>query len=193
MNAFHAEFLFDSRDDADYPNEGTYLKTYYEVGSKQLGSDVSYTKLFAQFTPSVTISRLHTLIPSVALGVADKTMLQFQYFSLGSISSFYGLNEYEKRGRQMVQGSMTYQVKIPYIQLFPTYFSVRYDLGATWLEPEQIKFSAFVHGIGAQFGFKTPIGLVRFGIGENFAFADDEKKPLLLNKPRFYFSIGAKL
>ena len=93
----------------------------------------------------------------------------------------------------MVQGSMTYQVKIPYIQLFPTYFSVRYDLGATWLEPEQIKFSAFVHGIGAQFGFKTPIGLVRFGIGENFAFADDDKKPLLLNKPRFYFSIGAKL
>lgn len=193
VNAFHAEFLFDSRDDADYPNEGTYLKTYYEVGSKQLGSEVSYTKLFAQFTPSVTISRLHTLIPSVALGVADKTMLQFQYFSLGGISSFYGLNEYEKRGRQMVQGSMTYQVKIPYIQLFPTYFSVRYDLGATWLEPEQIKFSAFVHGIGAQFGFKTPIGLVRFGIGENFAFADDDKKPLLLNKPRFYFSIGAKL
>ncbi|HEY6172122.1 MAG TPA: patatin-like phospholipase family protein, partial [Candidatus Kapabacteria bacterium] len=193
INAFRAEFLFDSRDDADYPNEGTYLKTYYEVGSKQLGSEVSYTKLFAQFTPSITISRLHTLIPSVALGVADKSLLQFQSFPLGGINSFYGLNEYEKRGRQMVQGSMTYQIKLPYIQLFPTFFSVRYDLGASWLEPEQIKFSAFVHGIGAQFGFKTPIGLVRFGIGENFAFANDDKKPLLLNKPRFYFSIGAKL
>lgn len=192
-NAFHAEFLFDSRDDAEYPNEGTFLKTYYELGSKSFGSDVSYTKLFAQFTPSIPISRLHTLIPSVALGVADKTVLQFQSFSLGGINSFYGLNEYEKRGRQMVQGSVAYQVKIPYIQLFPTFFSVRYDLGATWLEPEQIKFSAFVHGIGAQFGFKTPIGLVRFGIGENFAFANDEKKPLLLNTPRFYFSIGAKL
>lgn len=193
VNAFRGEFLFDSRDDADYPNEGTYLKTYYELASKSFGSDVSYTKLFAQFTPSITISRLHTLIPSVALGVADNSMLQFQYFSLGGMNSFYGLNEYEKRGRQMVQGSMTYQVKLPYIQLFPTYFSVRYDLGATWLEPEQIKFSAFVHGIGAQFGFKTPIGLVRFGIGENFAFANDDKKPLLLNTPRFYFSIGAKL
>ena len=29
-----------------------------------------------------------------------------------------------------------------------------------------------MHGIGAQVGFKTPIGLIRFGIGENFAFED---------------------
>lgn len=193
INSFAAEFLFDTRDDAAYPNSGTYLRADYEIGSAKLGSDVSYTKLFALFSPTVTISRLHTLIPSVAIGVGDKTLPQFQSFSLGGINSFYGLNEYEKRGRQMVQGSMTYQVKIPYIQLFPTFFSVRYDLGATWLEPEQIKFSAFVHGIGAQVGFKTPIGLVRFGIGENFAFANDDKKPLLLNKPRFYFSIGGKL
>ncbi len=193
INSFAVEFLFDTRDDAAYPNSGSFLRADYEVGSAKLGSDVSYTKLFAQFTPTVTISRLHTLIPSVAIGIGDKTLPQFQSFSLGGINSFYGLNEYEKRGRQMVQGSMTYQVKIPYIQLFPTFFSLRYDLGATWLEPEQIKFSAFVHGIGAQVGFKTPIGLIRFGIGENFAFADDDKKPLLLNKPRFYFSIGGKL
>ncbi len=193
INSFAAEFLFDTRDDAAYPNSGSYLRADYEVGSANLGSDISYTKLFAQFTPTVTISRLHTLIPSVAIGIGDKTLPQFQSFSLGGINSFYGLNEYEKRGRQMVQGSMTYQVKIPYIQIFPTFFSLRYDLGATWLEPEQIKFSAFVHGIGAQVGFKTPIGLIRFGIGENFAFADDDKKPLLLNKPRFYFSIGGKL
>jgi NTE family protein len=193
VNAFHAEFLFDSRDDGDYPNTGSYFRTYYEVGSEKIGSDVSYTKLFAKFEPVVTLSRLHTVIPSLSIGVADKTLLQFQSFSLGGINSFYGLNEYEKRGRQMVQGSMTYQVKLPYIQIFPTFFSVRYDLGATWLEPEQIKFSAFVHGIGAQFGFKTPIGLLRFGIGENFAFANSDKKLLLLNTPRFYFSVGGKL
>jgi hypothetical protein len=35
--------------------------------------------------------------------------------------------------------------------------------------------------------------LARFGLGENFRFAQSPKKPLLLNTPRFYFSIGANL
>lgn len=193
INSIAGIFRYDSRDDADYPNTGNFLHAEYEVGSLKLGSDVSYSKIYASFRPTITLSHLHTVIPSVTIGVGDKTLPQYQSFSLGGIQSFYGLNEYEKRGRQMVHASTTYQVRLPYIQLFPTFFSVRYDLGAAWLEPEQIKFSAFVHGIGAQFGFKTPIGLVRFGIGENFAFANSDTKPLLLNDPRFYFSIGGKL
>jgi outer membrane protein assembly factor BamA len=193
VNALRGEFTFDSRDDGSYPSRGNYFNGYYETGLSALGSDVSYTKLYAEFQPVISLSRLHTLIPSAAIGVADITLLRFQQFALGGIGSFYGLNEYEKRGRQMAKASLTYQINIPYLQLFPTFFSVRYDLGATWTEPEQIKFEAFVHGIGAQLGFKTPIGPVRFGIGENFTFAADQKKPLLLNTPRFYFSIGGNL
>jgi outer membrane translocation and assembly module TamA len=62
-----------------------------------------------------------------------------------------------------------------------------------WVEPTAIKFESFIHGLGAEIGFKTPIGLARFGLGENFRFAQSPKKPLLLNTPRFYFSIGANL
>ena len=70
---------------------------------------------------------------------------------------------------------------------------VCYDIGARWTEPESIKFDAFIHGAGVQIGFKTPIGLARFAIGENFRFAKSATKPLLLNNPIFYFSIGANL
>ena len=93
----------------------------------------------------------------------------------------------------MAQGSLTYQVFIPDALFFPTFVTFRYDLGAMWTEPESIKFEAFIHGAGAQVGFKTPIGLARFAIGENFRFDQSVKKPLLLNYPIFYFSIGANL
>jgi NTE family protein len=193
VNALRGEFTFDSRDDGIYPAKGNYFNAYYETGLSALGSDVSYTKFYSEFQSAISLSRLHTIIPSAAVGVGDITLLRYQQFALGGINSFYGLNEYEKRGRQMAKVSLAYQVNIPYLQLFPTFFSIRYDLGATWIEPEQIKFEDFVHGIGAQLGFKTPIGPVRFGIGENFAFSQDGKKPLLLNTPRFYFSIGGNL
>jgi hypothetical protein len=42
-------------------------------------------------------------------------------------------------------------------------------------------------------GLKTPLGLVRFGIGENFRFVQDTPHPLALNTPRFYFSIGSSI
>ena len=59
--------------------------------------------------------------------------------------------------------------------------------------PWTIKFEALVHGIGIGIGLKTPLGLAQFALGENFRFTQSSAKPLDLNKPRFYFSIGANL
>jgi outer membrane translocation and assembly module TamA len=64
-------------------------------------------------------------------------------------------------------------------------------MGSTWLIPQAIKFEALVHGIGVQVGLKTPFGLARFGIGENFRFVRDSDRPVHFNRPRFYFSIGS--
>jgi hypothetical protein len=117
------------------------------------------------------------------------------------MESFYGLNQYELRGQQMIEGSLTYQVAIPHALFFPTFVAARYDIGSTWPEPTQIKFESLLHGIGAQVGLKTPLGLAQFGIGENFRFIQNQSpKPLTqptrvvaLNSPYFYFSIGSRL
>jgi outer membrane protein assembly factor BamA len=129
----------------------------------------------------------------LAVGFGDLTLPRMEQFELGGIESFYGLNEDESRGRQMVMGSLTYQIAVPHALLFPTFVSVRYDIGAMWLVPETIKFQALVHGLGIGIGLKTPLGLARFAVGENFRFNQDATKPIDLNAPRFYFSIGANL
>jgi outer membrane protein assembly factor BamA len=195
------QLLVDSRDDVAYPHTGTLIRGYYEEGLSLFGVGTNYTKIFGELEPAIPLSALHTIIPRIRIGVGDNNLPLLEEFRLGGIESFYGLNEYELIGKQMVEGSLTYQIAIPHALFFPTFVSARYDVGATWPEPEQIKFETLVHGIGAQVGLKTPLGLARFGIGENFRFTGDQDgKPslnsvysLALNSPRFYFSIGSKL
>jgi predicted acylesterase/phospholipase RssA/outer membrane translocation and assembly module TamA len=193
ITALRGELDIDSRNDRAFPQEGTYSRAYYEIGNKLIGGRVSYTKIFAEISQAVRLSSLHTLIPHLAVGFGDLTLPRMEQFELGGIESFYGLNEDESRGRQMVMGSLTYQIAVPHALLFPTFVSVRYDIGAMWLVPETIKFQALVHGLGIGIGLKTPLGLARFAVGENFRFNQDATKPIDLNAPRFYFSIGANL
>ncbi len=193
VSALRGEVTVDSRDDPDYPHSGHYFIGYYEVGTRIFGGDIGFTKISAAFQEAIPLSRLHNVQLSASIGVADRTLPREEQFALGGIETFFGLNEYELRGKQYALGSIGYQVAIPNTLLFPTFVLFRYDLGAMWSEPTAIKFESFIHGVGAQIGFKTPIGLARFGLGENFRFGQNQKKPLLLNEPRFYFSIGANL
>ena len=193
LTALRGELVIDSRSDAAYPHTGTLLRGFAEAGLHTLGGEASYTKLEAELQQAIPLSGLHTIIPRFRVGVGDSPIPRLEEFDLGGMESFYGLNEYELRGKQMIEGSLTYQIAIPHVLFFPTFVSVRYDIGSMWPQPEEIKFESLLHGIGAQVGVKTPLGLARFGIGENFRFNKDKPHPIDLNTPRFYFSIGATL
>lgn len=193
LTALKAELVVDSRDDAAFPHNGSYLNGYFEQGVPLFSGDLQYSKLYGSYEQALPLSRLHTVIGRIKVGVGDKTVPRQELFTLGGMENFYGLAAYELRGKQMAAASAAYQVSIPNALFIPIFVTFRYDLGATWQEPERIKFEALTHGLSAQLGFKTPIGLARFAIGENFSFAQSEKKPLLLADPRFYFSIGANL
>jgi predicted acylesterase/phospholipase RssA len=201
LRAFRGELLVDSRDDEDYPHTGTLLRGYAETGLSLLGEGTNYAKFFGELEEAIPISSLHTVIPHLQLGIGNGLIPRIEEFELGGIRSFYGLNQYELRGQQMIEGSLTYQIAIPHVLFFPTFVSARYDIGATWPEPTQVKFESLLHGIGAQVGLKTPLGLAEFGIGENFRFIQNQSSTPLkvpgdavaLNTPDFYFSIGARL
>ena len=193
LTALRTELIVDSRNDAAYPHYGSFIRAYTEFGLNFLGGDASYTKIFAGIEQAIPLSLLHTIIPRFQIGFGNALLPRLEQFDLGGMESFYGLNNYELRGKQMFEGSLTYQIEIPHVFFFPTYVSMRYDLGAVWPQPEEIKFESLLHGIGAQVGLKTPFGLARFGIGENFRFNENKFHPLDFNKPRFYFSIGSLL
>jgi NTE family protein len=191
VGSLRSDLIYDSRDDRAYPTQGAYLSASAEAASNIIGSEVGYTKLFGTAEQVISLSSLHKLIPKVSVGFGDLTLPRQEQFALGGLESFYGLNEYESRGRQMVAGNLTYQIGIPHALYFPTFVSARYDIGSTWLIPQAIKFEALVHGVGVQLGLKTPFGLARFGIGENFRFVEGSAHPIHFNRPRFYFSIGS--
>ncbi len=201
LRAVRGELLADWRDDADYPHTGALLRGFAETGVSLLGVGTNYAKVFGDGEVAVPISSLHTVIPRLQLGFGNGLIPRLEEFELGGMESFYGLNQYELRGQQLIEGSLTYQVAIPHALFFPTFVSARYDIGAAWLQPTEIKFLSLLHGIGAQVGVKTPIGLAQFGIGENFRFIQSQSsKPLsspgenvALNTPAFYFTIGSRL
>lgn len=125
------------------------------------------------------------------LGFADKTLPLSQQFSLGGQNSFFGMREFEYRGRQIYLSSLEVRYQLPFKIFFDTYVRMRYDLGSVWKEREQIRLKNLLHGIGATLSFKTPIGPADFSIGKSFYFANTlPKNKLVLGPVYFYFTIG---
>ena len=97
----------------------------------------------------------------------------------------------ECRGRQVFLSSFGYRYKLPVKIFFTTYLKFRYDLGAVWEFPNQIRFKDLRHGIGATISFDTPIGPVDFSVGRSFKFERSlPNKPISWGDVLFYFSIG---
>lgn len=125
------------------------------------------------------------------IGAADKTLPLSQQFSLGGQNSFFGMREFEYRGRQIFLSSLEIRYQFPFKIFFDTYFRIRYDLGSIWKEREQIRFKNLLHGIGTTLSFKTPIGPADFSVGKSFYFANNlTNNKLVLGPTFFYFTIG---
>jgi predicted acylesterase/phospholipase RssA len=192
VTTLRGQVALDSRDDRDYPHTGSYASGFIESGIRAFGGEAAFTKLYGEVEQAIPLSRLHTLTPALSAGYGD-LLPRLEQFSLGGMESFYGLQQYELRGGQIATASLTYQIAIPHVLFFPTFVSIRYDLGAIWPQPEAIKFETLLHGVGAQVGLRTPFGLARFALGEAFRFTTDQNHPIALTNPAFYFSIGANL
>ncbi len=183
----------DSQDKYPYPSKGVYFTGSYETASSFLGGDVGYTSLGFDYKNYFTINDVHTLAPRIMMGFGDKTLPLSQQYSLGGQSSFFGMRENEFRGRQIFLSSLEYTFKLPFYIFFDTYFRLRYDLGSTWPEQEQIKFKDLRHGIGASISFDTPIGPADFSVGRSFLFIKNlPNNPISWGDVLFYFSIGYK-
>jgi NTE family protein len=87
---------------------------------------------------------------------------------------------------------LEYRVHLPWELLFPTYLSLRYDVGAVWQEVQAIKLDNLKHGVGITLAFDTPIGPARFSLGRAFYFRGS---PTLttVGPVLGYFSIGMRI
>jgi predicted acylesterase/phospholipase RssA len=63
LGALRADLIYDSRDDSDFPSTGTLLSAYGEAASDVLASEIGYSKIYGVAEQTVSLSRLHKLIP----------------------------------------------------------------------------------------------------------------------------------
>jgi NTE family protein len=191
INTLKLMSVYDNRDNLYFPTRGKILNLSIETTLFPTTNDASFSKLFLDFQSNYNIGR-NTFRPRLMFGFADKTLPQNEFFNLGGENLFYGMRENESRGRQLLLGSLEYQYQTPFDILFDTYFSFRYDLGATWKTPETIKFSSLRHGVGLSLGLDTPIGPTCFSAGEAFYFTKDPYM-LVWGYLHLYFSIGVRI
>ncbi|MDI6767807.1 MAG: patatin-like phospholipase family protein [Bacteroidota bacterium] len=186
--------IIDTEDKYSFPTKGIFLLLSFESATKQLGSERGFGKINAIYENYLTIQPYHTFRHKLTFGFADQTLPIAEQFHLGGLRSFMGLREDDSRGRQLFIVNTEYRFRFPFKLIFETYFKVRYDLGMISLIPEEIKFSKFHHGIGAEIAIDTPIGPASIAAGKSFYFQRGLPKssaavgPLLL-----YFSIGPSL
>lgn len=181
----------DTQDKYPFPEYGVYFTGFYETAFSILGGETGYSNLGFEYKNYISLSNRSVISPKFSFGFADQTLPLSEQYSFGGQESFYGMHENEYRGRQILLASLMYRYKLPFIIFFDTYLKVRYDIGSTWPEQENIRFKDLKHGIGGAIAFDTPIGPAEFAVGRSFLLRNDiSKNPVRWGEPLFYFSIG---
>ncbi len=181
----------DSQDKYPFPRNGILVNSYYETAQKIFGSEIGYTKFLLDYKFYFSLTPFNTVETRVKFGSGDLTTPLSQQFSLGGQSSFFGMRDFEFRGRQIFLTSLGYRIKLPFKLFFDSYFKIRYDLGAVWARREAIKLNDLRHGIGATLAFDTPVGPANFSVGKSFVFKNRLENQIIKWSPfYFYFSIG---
>lgn len=191
ISSLRFSLSIDSQNEYPYPTVGFLVKGFYETAQTALGGDISYTKFYLDYKNIITYRSINTLSIRAVIGTGDRTLPLSQQFSFGGQNSFFGLREYEFRGRQILLTSLEYRYKLPVKLFFDTYLKARYDLGSIWEEREQIRFKDLRHGVGATVSFNTPVGPADFSVGKSFYFINKlSSSAIVWGRTFFYFTIG---
>ncbi len=158
--------IVDTQNKYPFPTHGKYYKFFYEISSARfLNSQESFFKIFSCLESYYTFGKRNTIHQKISWGTSDLTTPFSEQFRLGGIASFYGLQENEFMGRHLFLSSLEYRYQFPFGFTFDVYWSIRYNLGATWQNAVDIKPGDFNHGIGTALSASTFWGPITLAYG----------------------------
>ncbi|HLP18388.1 MAG TPA: patatin-like phospholipase family protein [Bacteroidota bacterium] len=191
MQVFKLSSTIDAQDRYPFPRTGSLMNLSWETATLFKSGSPGYSRFFFSYEVFNTYFARHTFHPRIMFGYADKTLPLSQQFSLGGESMLYGTREDDTFGRQIFLANIEYRFALPFKIIWDAYASVRYDLGATWPEPKNIRLNDMQHGIGGGISIDTPLGPATMSIGRSFHIRQDiPKSPFTWGSIETYFSLG---
>jgi len=188
---FKLSLSVDSKNKYPFPTSGLAMNGYYETADGIFSNDIGYTKFYFDYESYISFNSSNTVSAKFAVGIGDQTLPISQQYSLGGQNSFFGLREYDLRGRQLFVGSFEYRLLLPFKIFFDTYIKARYDIGAVWEDREQIRFKDLRHGMGLTLSFDSPVGPAEFSVGKSMIIKKSTLEDIMSwGDTLFYFTIG---
>lgn len=158
--------IIDTQEKYPFPTKGKYYNFYYEIASAlKDGRNITFFKLYSSLETFFSFRKRNTLNPKISWGTSDVTTPFSEQFKIGGLNSLYGLNENEYRGRHFLLASLQYRYLMPSKLDLDFYWGVRYDIGATWENAEDIKPKDLNNGIGVSLSINTFLGPVTVAYG----------------------------
>ena len=193
LQTFRIGSTIDSRDRYPFARSGSLTNFSWETALSTLKGvvgDVGYSKIYFAYETNTSYKNF-TLHPKIIVGFGDQTLPLTQQFALGGEDSFFGLREYDSRGRQIFLTSVEFRTRFPFKIIWDTYFRFRYDLGSIWPQQEDIRLRDFHHGVGIILSLDTPAGPINASVGRSFYIRRDLlDQPFTLGPIIAYFSVG---
>lgn len=179
IQTFALRSITDKRNNSSFPTKGIYNHWLFELG-KILTNGVSYNKMLINLEGYYPTFQDQVLRLRFFGGLASGTLPFSENFRFGGLDSFYGFQENELFGRQVVITNIEYRYKLPFNILTDAYLSARYDLGGVWRSPNLIiKAEDFFSSVGGYIGFETFLGPLYIGWGKSS-----------LGRKELYLSLG---
>mgnify|MGYP005844593601 CR=1 FL=1 len=175
-----AQSVIDTKDRTAFARSGNFQQITYETASKDLAGDIGYSKFELVTEWFFTFLNRNTVNPRIRVGIGDQTLPFSEYFKMGGIDSFFGLQEMQVWAPKIYQGSLAYRYRLPVSSLFDMNFYIRYDIAAySERVIHKISKSDFMNGRGFGLGITTPAGPLNIGYGVTST-----------NEDAFYFYFG---
>lgn len=186
------QFLHDSRDRPEFPQQGQLLRLSLEGSLLRLAGAGGFTRVELLYERALPVGKGHSLWWRLQFGAADATLPRAEFFALGGVQSFLGMREEELRGRQLMAASLAYALPgFPLLGRASRVFA-RANLGGVWEVPERIRLGELRQSLGGGMLLETPLGVAAVTVGIVFRVA--HTAPFLRwGPPVVAFSIGSFL
>ena len=192
------EFTFDNRDSSFLPSGGRYTNIRYNSTSALLNNADSFWQLAAFHEENFSISSTTTLQLTALAGTSSNEVPLSEKFFLGGTGNSYsyrfiGLKDSDLIGNNIAVAGAMLRYKSPVQLLFPTSFTLSYNIGNVWERRTEMSISQLIQGAGAGVVWDTPIGPAQFSVAKPFAFENSDvkdKAKIDFSNTVLYFSLG---